>query len=135
MPRGPLPPDLVEFVDAPRPSVVAVMRADGYPVTAATWYEWDDGRVLLPMLRSSWRLKHVRADPRIRHAGARPSDVEPRAVSALAQSASTLAAPTAISAGASMSVGEAGKQPASRLLGSLNRRVFVANEHWKRRGS
>src|SRR5215510_16531495 len=35
-----------------------------------------------------------------------------------------------ISAGASMSVGEARKQPASRLLGSLNRRVFVANEHW-----
>src|SRR5262245_43833429 len=60
----------------------------------------------------------------------RPSDVEPRAVSALAQSASRFAAPTAISAGASMSVGEARKQPASRLLGSLNRRVFVANEHW-----
>src|SRR5215470_3425383 len=35
-----------------------------------------------------------------------------------------------ISAEASMSVGEARKQPASRLLGSLNRRVFVANEHW-----
>ena len=71
----------------------------------------------------------VRADQKIRHAGAGPWGLEPRAVSALAQSASTLAHPTAISAGASMSVGEAGKQPASRLLGSLNRRVFVANEH------
>src|SRR5262245_3993464 len=78
----------------------------------------------------AFALGCVRADPGIGHAGAEPSDVEPRAVSALAQSASTLAAPTAISAGASMSVGEAGKQPASRLLGSLNRRVFVANEHW-----
>jgi hypothetical protein len=44
----------------------------------------------------------VRADPGIGHAGAKPYDVEPRAVSALAQSASTLAHPAAISAGASM---------------------------------
>ena len=44
----------------------------------------------------------VRADPGIAHAGARPYGVEPRAVSALAQSAATLAAPAAISAGASM---------------------------------
>jgi PPOX class probable F420-dependent enzyme len=65
VPRAPVPPDLAEFLAAPRPSVVAVIRPDGYPVTSATWYEWDDGRVLLPMLRSSWKLKHVRNDPRI----------------------------------------------------------------------
>jgi PPOX class probable F420-dependent enzyme len=65
MPRAPVPPDLAAFLAAPRPSVVAVLRADGSPVTAATWYEWNDGTVILPMLRSSWRLRHVRRDPRI----------------------------------------------------------------------
>src|SRR5436309_15963643 len=65
MPRAPVPPELASFLGAPRPSVVAVLRADGSPVTAATWYEWNDGTVLLPMLRSSWRLRHVRRDPRI----------------------------------------------------------------------
>jgi hypothetical protein len=65
MPRAPVPPELASFLAAPRPSVVAVVRADGSPVTAATWYEWLDGRVLLPMLRSSRRLAHIRRDPRI----------------------------------------------------------------------
>src|SRR5919204_1218348 len=65
MPRAPVPPELADFLAAPRPSVVAVLRADGSPVTAATWYEWLDGKVLLPMLRSSRRLAHIRRDPRI----------------------------------------------------------------------
>src|SRR4029453_14509971 len=43
----------------------------------------------------AFALGCVRADPEIKRAGAKPSDVEPRAVSALAQSASRFAAPTA----------------------------------------
>jgi len=65
MPRAPVPDELASFLAAPRPSVVAVLRADGSPVTAATWYEWQDGSILLPMLGSGRRLEHVRRDPRI----------------------------------------------------------------------
>jgi PPOX class probable F420-dependent enzyme len=65
MPRAPVPPELADFLAAPRPSVVAVVRPDGSPVTAATWYEWLDGSVLVPMLRSSRRLAHIRRDPRV----------------------------------------------------------------------
>jgi PPOX class probable F420-dependent enzyme len=45
--------------------VVASVRADGSPHTVATWYDWEDGRVLLNMEESRLRLRHLRADPRV----------------------------------------------------------------------
>jgi PPOX class probable F420-dependent enzyme len=65
MPRAPLPPLLEGFLSAPRPAVVAVAGLDGRPVSAATWYLYEDGQVLLSMARDGLRHQHLQADPRI----------------------------------------------------------------------
>ena len=65
MPPVPLPPELVELVERPNPAVIATVRPDGSPHTAATWYDWEDGRVLLNMDESRARLRHMRANPNV----------------------------------------------------------------------
>ena len=49
----------------PRPAVVATIGRDGWPVTAATWYEWAGGRILLSMEVSGHRIRNIRRDPRV----------------------------------------------------------------------
>jgi hypothetical protein len=49
MPRMPLPRELDLLVARPSPAVVGTVRPDGSPHTAATWYDWEGGRVLLNM--------------------------------------------------------------------------------------
>ena len=61
----PLPDDAVALLRKPNPSVVATLRKDGAPVSAPTWYLWDDGRVLLNMDEGRVRLGHLRRDPRL----------------------------------------------------------------------
>ncbi len=65
MPPAPLPPELERFLAKPRPAVVATIGRDGSPVTAATWYEWADGRILLSMEVSGYRIRNIRRDPRV----------------------------------------------------------------------
>jgi PPOX class probable F420-dependent enzyme len=65
VPKPPLPPKLEEFLKQPNPSVIATLQADGSPHTAATWYLWEDGKVLVNMDASRKRLEHVRRDPRV----------------------------------------------------------------------
>jgi PPOX class probable F420-dependent enzyme len=65
MPKAPLPFELERFVRAARPAVVATVRPDGSPASTATWYDWEDGRVLLSIVASSPRARNVRNDPRI----------------------------------------------------------------------
>jgi PPOX class probable F420-dependent enzyme len=65
MPKPPLPPRLDAFLAKPNAAVIATVRADGAPVTVATWYDWEDGRVLVNMDASRRRLEHLRADPRV----------------------------------------------------------------------
>jgi PPOX class probable F420-dependent enzyme len=65
MPEPPLPPELDEFLSQPNPSVIATLRRDGSPHSAATWYLWEGGRVLVNMDESRVRLKHLRRDPRV----------------------------------------------------------------------
>ena len=65
MPKPPLPPDLVAFLAEPNPSVIATIRPDGSPHTAATWYLWVDGRVLVNMDEGRRRLEHLRQEPRV----------------------------------------------------------------------
>ncbi|KDQ70202.1 MULTISPECIES: PPOX class F420-dependent oxidoreductase [Streptomyces] len=65
MSKPPLPSEAVELLRRPNPCVVATLRADGAPVSTATWYLWDDGRVLINMDEGRVRLKHLRNDPRI----------------------------------------------------------------------
>jgi PPOX class probable F420-dependent enzyme len=61
----PLPEALDAFLAKPNPAIVATVRPDGSPVTVATWYDWEDGRVLLNMDEGRRRLEHLRSDPRV----------------------------------------------------------------------
>ncbi len=54
-----------EFLTRPNPAVIATLRPDGFPHTAATWYVWEDGRVLVNMDATRRRLEHMRRDPRV----------------------------------------------------------------------
>ena len=65
MPKPPLPPRLDAFLAKPNASVIATVRPDGSPVTVATWYVWEGGRVLVNMDEGRKRLEHMRADPRV----------------------------------------------------------------------
>lgn len=65
MSKPPLPDEVVAMLARPNPAVVATLRADGTPVSTATWYLWDDGAVLLNMDEGRKRLEHIRRDPRI----------------------------------------------------------------------
>jgi PPOX class probable F420-dependent enzyme len=65
VPRSPVPPSVSEFLARANPAVVATLRPDGSPHTAATWYDWDDERVLLNMDETRLRLSYLRRDPRV----------------------------------------------------------------------
>ena len=65
MPKTPVPQELEEFLTQPNPSVIGSLDPDGSPHTAATWYVWDDGRVLVNMADTRKRLDHMRRDPRV----------------------------------------------------------------------
>jgi PPOX class probable F420-dependent enzyme len=65
VPRPPLPPELAAFLARPNAAVIATLREDGSPVTVATWYDWEDGRVLVNMDEGRRRVAHLRADPRV----------------------------------------------------------------------
>jgi PPOX class probable F420-dependent enzyme len=65
MPKPPLPRELDEFLAQPNPSVIGSVDADGRPHTAATWYRWEEGRVLVSMDEGRRRLDHLRANPHV----------------------------------------------------------------------
>jgi hypothetical protein len=58
VPTVPLPDAVAALLARPNPAVMATLRADGQPVTAATWYLLeDDGRVLLGLDAVRARLR------------------------------------------------------------------------------
>lgn len=65
MPKPPLPAELDAFLQQPNPAVIASVRPDGSPHSAATWYLWEGGRVLVNMEDSRKRLDYLRRDPRV----------------------------------------------------------------------
>lgn len=65
MSKPPLPEPAVAMLKKPNPSVITTLRSDGQPVSTATWYLWDDGRVLVNMDEARKRLEHMRNDPRV----------------------------------------------------------------------
>ena len=65
MPTPPLPDALRELLARPNPAVMAALRSDGYPVTVATWYVFEDDRILVNLDESRRRLDHLRHDPRV----------------------------------------------------------------------
>ena len=65
MPKPPLPPEHDEFLTRPNPAVIGTLKPDGAPHTVATWYLWEDGRVLVNMDEDRARLDYLRRDPRV----------------------------------------------------------------------
>jgi PPOX class probable F420-dependent enzyme len=65
VPDAPVPDAVSEFLARPNPAVMATVRPDGWPHTAATWYDWAEGRVLLNLDASRVRLGYLRQDPRV----------------------------------------------------------------------
>jgi PPOX class probable F420-dependent enzyme len=65
MPLAPLPEEVVEFLKEPHAAVISTVRSDGAPYSAATWYDWDGGRILVNMDFERLRLSHMRRDPRV----------------------------------------------------------------------
>jgi PPOX class probable F420-dependent enzyme len=65
MPKPPLPPEVVALLERPNPAVITAVRADGQPVSVATWYVMDDDRILVNMDEGRKRLEYLRADPRV----------------------------------------------------------------------
>jgi PPOX class probable F420-dependent enzyme len=61
----PLPAELDDLLGRPNPAVIATLRADGSPRSVATWYVWEDGRVLVNMDAGRRRLDDLRRDPRV----------------------------------------------------------------------
>jgi PPOX class probable F420-dependent enzyme len=61
----PLPQAAVAMLEKPNAAVIATLRADGQPVSTATWYLWDDGRILVNMDEGRKRLAHIRNDSRV----------------------------------------------------------------------
>jgi PPOX class probable F420-dependent enzyme len=64
VPPVPVPPAVDEFLAQTNPAVIATLRPDGSPHTVPTWYDWENGRVLLNMDESRLRLRFLRRDPR-----------------------------------------------------------------------
>ena len=65
MAKPPLPEKVSELLAKPNPSVITTVRPDGQPVSVATWYLWENGRVLVNMDEGRKRLDYLRADPRV----------------------------------------------------------------------
>jgi PPOX class probable F420-dependent enzyme len=65
MSKPPLPEAAVKMLARPNPAVITTLRPDGQPVSTATWYLWDNGRVLVNMDEGRKRLEYMRNDPRV----------------------------------------------------------------------
>ncbi|MDQ3591353.1 MAG: PPOX class F420-dependent oxidoreductase [Actinomycetota bacterium] len=65
MPGPPLTEQASALLAKPNPAVITTVRPDGQPVSVATWYLWENGRVLVNMDEGRHRLAHPRADPRV----------------------------------------------------------------------
>jgi PPOX class probable F420-dependent enzyme len=65
MSKPPLPDAAITMLRKPNPAVITTLRHNGQPVSMATWYLWEDGRVLVNMDEGRKRLEHMRSDPRI----------------------------------------------------------------------
>ncbi len=65
MPKPPVPDKLSELLSKPNPSVITTVRPDGQPVSVATWYLWEGGRILVNMDEGRKRLDYMRQEPRV----------------------------------------------------------------------
>jgi PPOX class probable F420-dependent enzyme len=61
----PLPQKVQDLLSAPNPAVIATLRPDGQPVSVATWYLFENGRILVNMDQGRARIEHMRSNPRV----------------------------------------------------------------------
>lgn len=60
-----MPGAIAEFLSRPNPAVFASNRPDGQPVSVATWYLFENGRILVNLASVRKRLDYLEADPRV----------------------------------------------------------------------
>jgi PPOX class probable F420-dependent enzyme len=65
VPKPPLPDDVAALFARPNPAVMGTIHPDGHPVTVATWYLFEDSRLLLNLDAGRARLRHLRANPQV----------------------------------------------------------------------
>jgi PPOX class probable F420-dependent enzyme len=65
MPKPPLPAELDALLREPNPATISTLKPDGSPHSVATWYLWEDDRILVNMDHSRARLDYIRKDPRV----------------------------------------------------------------------
>ncbi|HKF31390.1 MAG TPA: TIGR03618 family F420-dependent PPOX class oxidoreductase [Jatrophihabitantaceae bacterium] len=65
MPKPPVPAEFSAVLANPNPCVIGLVKENGAPITVATWYLWEDGRVLVNMDEGRKRLDYLRVDPRV----------------------------------------------------------------------
>jgi PPOX class probable F420-dependent enzyme len=66
MSTPPLPENIREFLRKPSPCVVGTLGKRGQPVTAATWFYFqDDDTILLNIEEGRARVRQIDADPRV----------------------------------------------------------------------
>ncbi|MGH3499037.1 MAG: PPOX class F420-dependent oxidoreductase [Nocardioidaceae bacterium] len=65
MAEPPFPAEVRAFLERPNPCTITTLRADGQPVSVATWYVLDGDRLLVNMDEGRKRLQHMRTDPRV----------------------------------------------------------------------
>lgn len=65
MPPAPVPPRSTRSLRRPNHAVVALLRPRGAPHSLATWYDWEDGCLLLNLEPRRRRLEWMRGDGRI----------------------------------------------------------------------
>jgi PPOX class probable F420-dependent enzyme len=59
------PERLQGLLAQPNPAVIATVREDGQPVSVATWYLFDEGRIVVNMDAGRKRLAYLRHEPRV----------------------------------------------------------------------
>jgi PPOX class probable F420-dependent enzyme len=65
MPKPPVPESVSAILIRPNPAVMATVRSDGQPIMVATWYLWENGRILLNMDKRRKRVARLAVDPRV----------------------------------------------------------------------
>ena len=58
MPKPPLPDHLRRLLAKPNPAVITAIRQDGQPVSVATWYLFEEDRIVVNMDAGRRRLEN-----------------------------------------------------------------------------
>jgi PPOX class probable F420-dependent enzyme len=65
VPNTDMPAHLQGLLDQPNPAVICTVRQDGQPVSVATWYLYEEGRIVVNMDAGRKRLDYLRHEPRV----------------------------------------------------------------------